>query len=39
MARARSAHKKVDWRDYVIPTKSKKKRKVSEMIDKIVYGV
>ena len=31
--------KKVDWRDYVIPTKNKKKRRVSEMVDKIVYGV
>ena len=38
MVRTRIAWKKVDWRDYVIPTKSKKKRRTSEMIDKIVYG-
>jgi len=38
MVRARGTRKKIDWRDYVIPTKSKKKRRTSEMIDKIVYG-
>lgn len=38
MAKARGSHKRVDWRDYVIPTKNKKKRKISEMVDKIVYG-
>lgn len=38
MVQARAARKKVDWRDYVIPTKNKKKRRISEMVDKIVYG-
>ena len=39
MAKARNTRKKVDWRDYIIPTKNKKRRRISEMIDKIVYGV
>jgi len=39
IVRARDSRKKVDWRDYIIPTKSKKKRRVSEMVDKIVYGI
>ena len=39
IVRARDSRKKVDWRDYIIPTKSRKKRRVSEMVDKIVYGI
>gem|GEM_PF-2608583 len=30
--------KKVDWRDYVIPTGNKKKRNISGKIDEILYG-
>jgi len=39
MVRARVSRKKVSWRDYIIPTNNKKKRRVSEVVDKIVYGV
>ena len=39
MVKPQVLRKKVDWRDYIIPTKNKKKRRVSEMVDKIVYGV
>lgn len=31
--------KRVDWRDYVIPSKSKKKTNWSERVDEVVYGV
>ena len=30
---------KLDWRDFAIPTKRKRKRRISENVDKIVYGV
>jgi len=39
MIKPQVQRKKVDWRDYIIPTKSKKKRRISEMVDKIVYGI
>ncbi len=31
--------KTLDWRDYVVPTKSKKKTNWSERVDEVVYGL
>lgn len=30
---------KLDWREFAIPTNRKGKRRISENVDKIVYGV
>lgn len=32
------ARKVLDWKKYVIPTKWKRKKNVSERIDEILYG-
>lgn len=30
--------KKLDWRDYIIPTKGKKRTNWSERVDEVLYG-